>query len=319
MHSGRRHPLGGSPPIHIVRVAACLLLSLAPCTANANSSYDSKAALTYSYLASAAYCGPPRFTNAGLEAWQCGPFCDALPGMENITTVGDGDNDAYAFLGKLDNRCVVAFRGTSSLGGWITDLQSLTKDELKGCSFEGTPCYVGSGFLSNYKALESELKAKLASSYCPGSRVTVVGHSLGAAVATLAMFDLQRSGFVIEPSYTFGGPRVGDVAFVQAFLRAFAKPVLFRVTHHRDPIVHMPTTLRFHHSPSEIYYPGYASQGYSVCNGSGEDPACSGQFWDLPAMITNCLEDDFRHCDHMSYLFDERDIPMDSDPCTNRV
>merc|ERR1711934_1345773 len=57
----------------------------------------------------------------------------------------------------------------------------------------------------------------------------------------MAIFALDYTGFKVAKSYTFESPRVGNQAFAEAFDRAFARrfPV-FRVTHHKDPAVHVP-------------------------------------------------------------------------------
>lgn len=45
----------------------------------------------------------------------------------------------------------------------------------------------------------------------------VTGHSLGGAVAVLAMVDLVDLGWTVHEAYTFGMPRAGDATFARAF------------------------------------------------------------------------------------------------------
>lgn len=47
----------------------------------------------------------------------------------------------------------------------------------------------------------------------------VTGHSLGGAVAVLAMVDLVDLGWTVHEAYTFGMPRAGDATFARAFDR----------------------------------------------------------------------------------------------------
>merc|ERR550514_1059245 len=96
-------------------------------------SYNETDALLHAQLVTAAYCGYPKTSQASLEAWQCGPACDAVPGMKSVKQILTQDgNDAYAFVGRLEDRCVLAFRGTSNLPGWMTDLSSLNLVDLTG-------------------------------------------------------------------------------------------------------------------------------------------------------------------------------------------
>lgn len=58
----------------------------------------------------------------------------------------------------------------------------------------------------------------------PGAPWYVIGHSMGAAMATLCSLDLK---FRLQPSpdvriYTFGSPRVGNDIFATFFQSVFA-------------------------------------------------------------------------------------------------
>lgn len=58
----------------------------------------------------------------------------------------------------------------------------------------------------------------------PDYKVYVTGHSLGAAMATLSAADLSVvSQIPIEGVYTFGSPRVGNLAFMTWFIGNVAK------------------------------------------------------------------------------------------------
>jgi hypothetical protein len=63
----------------------------------------------------------------------------------------------------------------------------------------------------------------------------VTGHSLGAAVATVAADALPATGGV----YTFGSPRVGDGDFAAAFNRRFADRS-FRYVDDHDAVTRVP-------------------------------------------------------------------------------
>ena len=47
--------------------------------------------------------------------------------------------------------------------------------------------------------------------------IRVTGHSLGAAVAVIATFDLLARGYKVVSHFSFGTPRVGNPAFAAAY------------------------------------------------------------------------------------------------------
>jgi len=233
--------------------------------------FSQQDAVKFAYLSTAAYCG-------SLESgWACGIACEAVPGVTDIFSVSDESVDAHAFVGRLDGKCILAFRGTDSLVGFKMDQKSSNLVALPGCSFKGIDCKVGQSFLEQYQSIAPRVKENLAAIGCDASTpLAVTGHSLGAALAMLALRDLVSEGYNVEVVYTFGQPRVGDPVFAHAFRQTTRSVPLFRVTRGDDPFVHMPSqTQGFQHVGLEVFYPGNVAEGYSLCNGSHEDPSCS--------------------------------------------
>ena len=73
----------------------------------------------------------------------------------------------------------------------------------------------------------------------PGTKVTVAGHSLGAAVATLLALDIAVTLPATDLTlYTFASPRVGDAAFA-AFCN-IRVPLHFRIANRPDLVPHTP-------------------------------------------------------------------------------
>lgn len=69
--------------------------------------------------------------------------------------------------------------------------------------------------------------------------IYVTGHSLGAALAILCAADLVVVGKLpVAGVYTFGGPRVGNLAFSQWYNQNIA-PEVFRFTHRHDIVPHV--------------------------------------------------------------------------------
>lgn len=157
-------------------------------------------------------------------------------------------NFGEAAVGKAGGHCVAAFRGTGNLRDAVQDLESFSLVGLPGCP----GCRVGSGFLSGWRSVAGPVKGALRRLGCRS--VAVTGHSLGAARAVLAAYDLARDGFRITTSYVFGEPRVGNGAFLSAFRRTVHAQV-FRVVHGRDPVAGTGNH-GAHCVGSEIYEPG---------------------------------------------------------------
>ncbi len=130
---------------------------------------------------------------------------------------------------------VVAFQGTDSLGDWVDNLD-LKLVEL-GLDRVGR---VHRGFYSQYRQLAPLLQPAIAA--CGGGStggVCFTGHSLGAALATIASVGQGRA--LDEPPLciTFGSPRVGDADFADAFADRVRRTSL-RVTHASDPVCLVP-------------------------------------------------------------------------------
>ncbi|KAA8515846.1 hypothetical protein F0562_019025 [Nyssa sinensis] len=134
------------------------------------------------------------------------------------------NKEEIARLGRRD--VVIAYRGTATCLEWIENLRATLTYLPDDLSPKGGEPMVESGFLSIYTSrsttcpslrdLVREEIARVLQSYGDEPlSVTIVGHSLGAALATLTAYDLTTS-FDHAPLVTvlsFGGPRVGNRSF----------------------------------------------------------------------------------------------------------
>jgi len=283
--------------------------------------YNESRALTYAYLSTAAMCSyPTTANNSDLINWSCGPACDAVSGMTNVFAINSGEtNDAFVFGGKLNGECTLVFRGTTDLAGWLQDLKSATLVDLDGCSYQGQTCQVGDGFLSNYRSLEAFILGNLTSIGCGVSDpLFVTGHSLGAAEAAIAMFDLTAKGYNIAKSYTFGQPRVGDSLFASAFEQSLQSAEPWRISHGEDPVVHLPfESMHFRHITTEVYYAKDVVDGFTLCDASGEDPSCANS--QSSKLVTSALicATQPRKCAHLTYMAEQKPFLMNGDVCSN--
>lgn len=130
-------------------------------------------------------------------------------------------------------RIVVAFRGTYSITNTILDLSAYpqsyvpyTGDDEGGGRKNGTTlqssgrrcenCTVHAGFLTSWLNTQPTVlpHVSAAREQYPDYEVTLVGHSLGGAVAALAGLEMHLKGW--NPTVTtFGEPMVGNAAFAK--------------------------------------------------------------------------------------------------------
>ena len=95
---------------------------------------------------------------------------------------------------------------------WISNFDAFRVNYPKVASAQ-----VHQGFYNAYLGVQSQvysgLKTALAS--CPGCEIRCTGHSLGAALATIAAADLVQNFKTSShiTLYNFGSPRVGNQAF----------------------------------------------------------------------------------------------------------
>ena len=143
---------------------------------------------------------------------------------------------------------VVSFRGSSSVDNWRTNLDlDVTQTDI--CS----DCTAHSGFWHSWlDARDRVLPAvQQASTSFPKYRIAVTGHSLGAAIATLAAATMRNAGHTVA-LYNFGSPRIGGNKITTYITNQPGGN--YRVTHWNDPIPRLPLlTMGYVHISPEYY------------------------------------------------------------------
>lgn len=101
------------------------------------------------------------------------------------------DLEGYVAVDTVREEIVVAFRGSSSTRNWIADFDFILTptDACDGC-------YVHNGFYLSWEEIKTYATEYIEAAYAlyPDYKLTLTGHSLGAAVATLAAVDLRTAG-----------------------------------------------------------------------------------------------------------------------------
>jgi triacylglycerol lipase len=178
--------------------------------------------------------GDAPFVEAALEQ-------TALPGQGfRLDWLGTPDDNRGMVLAN-DDALIVVFRGTRlqvhtvldtaevvliNQNDFWTDSQFLPASDRAGG-------HVHSGFLQAFAEISDRLDAIVAAKR-PGQKLWLTGHSLGGALATLAMAHLGPDA--VQGMYTYGSPRVGDAAFVSTL----PDPSLCRLVHREDWVTTVP-------------------------------------------------------------------------------
>ena len=138
--------------------------------------------------------------------------------------------ETQAFLAKSSTFAVLSFRGTdpSRWSNIRTDLKALLRKTKDGNVHEG--------FREAYEEVKDEIRKCLPE--IGDLPLYITGHSLGAALATVAAQDLDQDpkyGDQIAACYTFGSPRVGDGKYEKEL-----KVPFYRMVHATDVVTLLP-------------------------------------------------------------------------------
>eukprot|EP01129_Flabellula_baltica_P004750 TRINITY_DN1677_c0_g1_i2.p1 TRINITY_DN1677_c0_g1~~TRINITY_DN1677_c0_g1_i2.p1 ORF type:complete len:152 (+),score=18.49 TRINITY_DN1677_c0_g1_i2:566-1021(+) len=110
--------------------------------------------------------------------------------------------------------------------------------------------------------------------------VSITGHSLGGAFATLATVDLAKDDIVVANLITYGSPRVGNQAFVEYFYDEYilTGDILqsSRITYKSDIVPRIPPRFaKYAHIPHQVRFSDPFN--YTHCkDGLNEDLSCLG-------------------------------------------
>jgi len=140
------------------------------------------------------------------------------------------ETDTQAFLVANKDYAVLAFRGTEV--SKKTDIKT-DAEAMKVSTIEGK---VHKGFIDAYKSVEDQVLAGIKK--IGSLPLYITGHSLGAALATVATQHLERDHILrdqIAACYTFGSPRVGNREFDRDF-----KSAIYRVVNTTDIVTVVP-------------------------------------------------------------------------------
>ena len=171
------------------------------------------------------------------------------------------DPEAFGFIVReiATGAILVCVRGTQTPREWLANFTAVPNP------FTLVPGFglVHLGFERMHRSVRASITAGVQNEP-PGTRLTVIGHSLGGAMATLAAVDLKRNfGRTNVDVCTFGAPRVGKVLFRRNFNREI--PECFRVTNQFDIVPHVPSIVTgWNHTGEEIEVDGDVDSPHSL-------------------------------------------------------
>ena len=120
--------------------------------------------------------------------------------------IGEADSASRAIVRQTASGLVIAFPGTDNMDCWGADL------DIEPVSVPGAGD-VHRGFLDAWRAISVPVLAAIA-----GQPVTLVGHSLGSAIALMAAMDMTISGNPPSAVHGFEPPRVSPDLGVRTLL-----------------------------------------------------------------------------------------------------
>ncbi|KAJ5818312.1 Lipase class 3 [Penicillium riverlandense] len=280
-----------------------------------------------SRLVDISYC----VSTTGIQKpFQCLSRCVEFPNLELAWNTGPLLSDSCGYIALSHSpsppRIVVAFRGTYSIANTIIDLSAYPQSyvpypEDGSDSDDGkdpTPparcenCTVHAGFMASWRNTRETVLPAVAAALeqYPDYEVTLVGHSLGGAVAALAGLEMRLKGW--DPLVTtFGEPMIGNKDFAtfidhqfgmaskssdQADGGSVVDQRFRRVTHVNDPVPLLPLRewgYTAHAGEIFISKPELSPsvEDLRVCVGN-QDPNCiAGADADPAATVLDMLRD----------------------------
>jgi len=208
----------------------------------------------FTFFASTAYCDPSTTIN-----WSCQDDCKANSDFIPVASGGDGDSVQFWYVGFSPSQAtvVVAHQGTdtSKIQADITDanahLESLDATLFPGVS---SSIKVHSGFANQQAMTATTILSAVQKAIAQQSatRVTIVGHSLGAALALLdgIYLPLHISGVSFR-MIGYGMPRVGNQVFAD-YIDAHLD--VTHINNKEDFVPIIPgLALGYHHPSGEVH------------------------------------------------------------------
>ncbi|KAH6589187.1 hypothetical protein BASA61_005696 [Batrachochytrium salamandrivorans] len=237
---------------------------------------------TFMQFSAASYCS----TIHNTLTWDCGELCGGaiagttiLAGFKHDIASIRGTGVGMVVVNHNISTIVVIFRGTITRsddwksniylnrrsGSWFNTLWDPTRPKPPNSGDEIVApdnILLHSGFMENYQGIRAVVQNHLidAMNQYPTYSVVFTGHSLGGALASLAIVDAAVHHGVAKAKkmslFSYGQPRTGNKAFAH-WVNTIPFEGIYRVTRMHDPIPRTPPkVLGYRHFDREYYIRG---------------------------------------------------------------
>jgi lipase (class 3) len=229
---------------------------------------DITKAIGFGQLVNTAYATPPGdLTNKAGQALSAGGvdytvvttiYANDLATDMNPSRIDDEVSIGLICQADKTGQLAIAIRGTEGILEWIHDAEFLQVP----CPFLAGAGHTEDGFTEMYESLRTGAQqdsptvvnalAKLQFPQ-PVSSVTICGHSLGGALATLLALDVAANTTFPDPAvYTYGSPRTGDSLFAGTYDQVVKNS--YRIANRLDIVPALPPPLDYEHvlNPYEL-------------------------------------------------------------------
>jgi hypothetical protein len=188
-------------------------------------------------------------------------FLQTLYGDDLATDIDPhvGDVVTFGFLAvSAAKELVAVIRGTDTILEWLHDAEYL----MVPCPITSSHGYSEDGFTAVYRSLRigqangtpaavAAMKGYLDSG--SATSVTICGHSLGGALATLLTLDVGLNTSCHAPTaYTFASPRTGEHLFAGSFNASIATH--YRIVNRQDLVPKLPPILPLPYEHVNTYF-----------------------------------------------------------------
>ena len=223
--------------------------------------FDVTGGLQYANAAWAADAAMFAYARYGSDRSNQAEFSKVLrdAGFSTTAVIGAGfvDNASTArgFFAANDSFAILAFRGTEKDNPHDVDadLDIIPWAEKPLGDGGRSAGLVHQGF-QDYLISVWPVVAQLVHDYRanhPNQEICITGHSLGAAIATLAFHQLQDGHMSL---YTFGCPRVGNQSFCNDLMAAARNQAVCRIVDDEDVVTHIPDSLGYVHPNCTVFW-----------------------------------------------------------------
>ncbi len=193
------------------------------------------------------------------------------------------NNDTQAFIAGNNDMLLLAFRGTESMKDWMTDANF----DLIG----GPGGKVHEGFSTALSCVWRDVWGYIREDR-NGRALWITGHSLGAALAALAVAKLRlEKDEPVNGLYTFGHPRTGDKDFARNFNADFSLQA-FRYVNNNDIVARVPfRAMNYSHVGTFKYFDKGGNERHDISWWDKVKDRLSGRLEDILKPGTDGIKD----------------------------